>query len=50
MIVLKDTPWMEGMKEHLEGGRLKFGRTWVGDDPVTIRLKEWVVSQTYGRS
>jgi len=31
---------MEGMKEHFEGGKLKFGRRWVGDDPVTIRLKE----------
>jgi hypothetical protein len=40
MMVLKDTVWMEGMEEHLEGGRLKFGRKWVGDDPVTIRLKE----------
>jgi hypothetical protein len=39
-VVLKDTAWMEGMNEHLEGGRLKFGRKWVGDDPVTIRLKE----------
>jgi hypothetical protein len=40
MIVLKDTAWMEGMKEHIEGGILKFGRKWVGDDPVTTRLKE----------
>jgi hypothetical protein len=39
-VVLKDTAWMEGMEEHLEGVRLKFGRKWVGDDPVTIRLKE----------
>jgi hypothetical protein len=31
---------MEGMKEHFEGGRLKFDRRWVGDDPVTVRLKE----------
>jgi len=40
MIVLKDTAWMEGMKEHFEGGKLKYDRRWVGDDPVNIRLKE----------
>ena len=36
MIVLKDTAWIEGMKENHEGGQLKFAR----NDPVTIRLKE----------
>ena len=44
--VLDGTTWMKSMKElgwiKVKKEKMRFSRNWVGEDPVTIRLRQWV--------
>jgi len=42
--ILDGTTWMESMKEpgwiKVKKEKMRFRRKWVGEDPVTVRLRE----------